>query len=151
MKKSTFSYLILLSILYVLANSCSKNNDVSASGNTVPSAALHLLQNKWTLSSLKAYPSRDFSGSDYIGVNGNGTDYYDFRADGNIYVYALGVHDTAAYKFLSNDSTLLLYGFNEGVKATVPDTATVIKITADSLIWWHRNLAGDYAKFSFVK
>jgi hypothetical protein len=152
MKKLSFSYFILLSALSILIYSCTKNNDVSASADPESGASLHLLQSKWVLSSLKAYPTRDFSGDASIGVNGNGSDYYNFSVDGNIYVYALGVHDTAAYKFLPNDSTLLVYGYNsKGVKESIPDTAVVIKITSDSLTWYHRNAAGDYARFSFVK
>jgi len=151
MKKLYFSSLIPVFILSFVLYSCSKNNDVAASDTQATSASLRLLQNKWILSSLKAYPTLDFSSSDYIGVNGNGTDYYNFSVDGKIYAFALGVHDTAAYKLLPNDSTLLVYGFNAGVKAAIPDTATIIKLSADSLSWWHKNAAGDYAKFSFKK
>jgi hypothetical protein len=151
MKKSYFSSCIVITILSVLLCACSKNNDGADSEPQAPSARLILLQNKWILSSLKAYPTRDFSGTDFIGVTGNGTDYYNFRTNGKMYVYALSVYDTAAYKLMPNDSTLLVYGFNEGVKASVPDTAIIIKLTTDSLSWWHKNAAGDYAKFSFVK
>jgi hypothetical protein len=151
MKKSRFLCRLLLPILSIVIYSCTKNNDVSATSGTESAPSLPLLQSKWLLSSLQAFPTRDFSGQDFIGVKGNGSDYYDFRVDGNIYVYALGVHDTAGYKFLANDSTLLVYGIKDGVKESVPDTAIIIKITTDSLTWWHRNFAGDYAKFSFVK
>ncbi len=151
MKKHCFSLYFLLPFFFILFYSCSKSNDVAAIDDAESGPSLHLLQSKWLLTSLKAYPSRNFSGMESIGVIGNGTDYYDINADGKIYAYALGVRDTAAYKLLKNDSTLLVYGYDHGMKAPFADTAIVIKITSDSLVWYHRNVAGDYAKFTFAK
>lgn len=147
MKKLSFSFLILLPVLFVFNFACTKNNDVL---RKAPGAA-DFLPNKWILNSVRAYPTRDFSGTDFIGFNGNGKDYYNFSNDGNIYSYTLGIYDTCGYKLLPNDSTILIYQVKKGIKAEIPDTANIIAISADSLVWWHKNPYGDYGRFSFRK
>lgn len=147
MKKQCFSFLILLPLIFPFSFACTKNNDVSRTATGV----VDLLQNKWILNSVRAYPTRDFSGTDFIGFNGNGSDYYNFSNDGNIYSYTLGIHDTSGYKLLPNDSTILIYQLKKGIKAEIPDTVTIITIAKDSLVWWHKNPYGDYGRFSFRK
>ena len=136
----------------VIAYSCRKDETQGPSGPTGPTGPSggSGIQRKWFLVNIIVYSNPQLTGTSFFGYGGNGTEYYDFRADGKIYAYAVNTFDTAAYNLLP-DSTLLIWELKNSVPAIKPDTARVRKLTSDSLIFVVRNPANDYGKFTLRK
>lgn len=137
----------VLFILFIFS-ACSKEN---SKRNQTSLTTLSRLQNVWKLVSVKAYADRGFTIDSGLGFFSSGSDYYDFRKDGNLYGYVLGSLNITAYNLLADDSTILVYEIHNGVKSTNADSIYIRTITERSLILAARNDAGDWGKFSFKK
>ncbi len=132
----------------VLVLSCSKEESLE-----FPVSA-GLLQNKWILDSILVYDDADLTGPAFKGYDGDDTNYFDFRRDGKVYVYA-GIptpeYDTAAYTTINDTTTLLTYDIVNGIQLPVADTSTIYNLSSTSLILITKNEIDEYEAFYFKR
>src|ERR1035437_6472679 len=100
MKKFITSIAIVALVTFYLP-ACKKSSDTQQ-----PQTTLQKIQNKWLL--VNVVQNDHYSGSDNITTTpGTSTDYFDFRADGKMYISVVGYKDTVAYS-LSGDTKILI-------------------------------------------
>lgn len=147
--KNMFGFLLPVFLLLMTAVSCSKDKDTDDTPNEETAKAT--LQQSWTLVSVKAYGDRGFTYDSGYGYYSQGGETYEFRNNGKLYAVTSFGRDTADYQLLSNDTTMLIYQYANGVRPSIPDTLYIRTLTNTALILATMNPSGDWGKFTFKK
>ena len=142
-------FLFIIGFLY----SCSKGDTPTpATTGTNDTTTVGKLQHKWSFISAVVYRTIGLTGPDsLVAFVGLPYEYYDFRTDSRIYAFVQSSFDTATYKFMGNDSVLLINNVVNGAVQTHTDTVTIRTLTNKDLVLVNRSPAGEYDKFSFKR
>lgn len=130
--KTTLTILLFSGILLALNSGCSKSETTTNTGNGPTSTdPATLLQHKWQIvkdecvANNFAFPNGDIPNP---GVYyGTANDYYDFRTDGNVYIYESLPVGSSAYQLLS-PTNLYMSAFDWG-------NVTILTLTNNTLVW----------------
>jgi len=129
--KSNLPVVLFLSVCSIINYGCSKTGSADDNPGPVSTDPAVLIQNKWQLVrdvinvTNFAFPD----GTIPIGGTYNGTpnDYYDFRADGKVYIYEGGPVGSSPYQLLS-PTTLYMSSFQWG-------NVTILTLTGNTFVW----------------
>ena len=124
------SYYLLIALFVVSClASCKKNLDADPTTSTT-------LTGKWDLvNDSSAYGESYITKTNYVGVPG---DYFDFRANGNVYIKEGANYDTLAYNMVGGDSVVInTFNVNNYPDVITPLTGNRVSIYSGSLpIFW---------------